>query len=170
MAWPLPDQEELLHNVAHSSNASMCDMISAFDQTRIHPDDEKYVTIINHIGILQQRTVQQGDKNAVAMQQRTMQHTLPDDWGKNVTVYVDDMPIYDERRGMSPYSHYLICHRILSTLWKNKFYLHRKKTKFFIDMENEGVNVLGRHVQNGEISIAKAKVDAFLALRSPTST
>ena len=52
MAWPLPDQEELLHNVAHSSNASMCNMISAFDQTRIHPDDEKYTTIINHIGIL----------------------------------------------------------------------------------------------------------------------
>ena len=85
-------------------------------------------------------------------------------------MYVDDMPIYDERWGMLPYSHYLVCHRILSTLRKNKFYLHRKKTKFFIGMENEGVNVLGRHVQNGEISIAKAKVDAFLALRSPTST
>jgi hypothetical protein len=36
-------------------------------------------------------------------------------------------------------------------------------------MENEGMDVLGRHVQIGEISIATAKVDAFLALRSPTS-
>jgi hypothetical protein len=36
-------------------------------------------------------------------------------------------------------------------------------------MENEGVDILGRHIQNGEISIAKPKVDAFLALGSPTS-
>ena len=51
MAWPMPDQEELVHNIARSSNGSFFDMISAFDQTRIHPDDEKYVTIINYMGI-----------------------------------------------------------------------------------------------------------------------
>ena len=39
----------------------------------------------------------------------------------------------------------------------------------YVDMVNEGIDVLGRHVQNGEISIAKAKVDAFLALGSPSS-
>ena len=49
------------------------------------------------MGVFQQRTIQQGDKNAVATQQRTMQHTLRDDWGKNVTVYVDDGTIYDEK-------------------------------------------------------------------------
>src|SRR5437667_5710923 len=36
-------------------------------------------------------------------------------------------------------------------------------------MVNEGMEVLGRHVQNGEIAIAKPKVDAFITLRSPTS-
>ena len=144
-------------------------MISAFDQTRIHHNDEKYATIINHMGILQQRTIQQGDKNAVATQQRQMQHTLHEDWGKNVTVYVDDGMIYDERPRMSLYEHYMTCRRILSTLWKNKFYLSQKKTHFFVDMENEGMDVLGWHVQNGQISIAKAKVDTFLALRSLTS-
>ena len=130
MAWPMPDQEELVHNIARSTNASMFDMISAFDQTRIHPDDEKYATIINHMEVLQQRTIQQGDKNAVATQQRTMQHTLRDDWGKNVTVYVDDGTIYDEKPGMSEYDHYLVCRRILLTLRKNEFYLSRKKTHF----------------------------------------
>ncbi|TMC16719.1 MAG: hypothetical protein E6J34_19695 [Chloroflexi bacterium] len=58
MAWPLPDQEELVHKIARSSNASIFDMISAFDQTRVHPNDEKYATIINHMSILQQRTIQ----------------------------------------------------------------------------------------------------------------
>ena len=169
MAWPMPDQEELVHNIARSSNGSIFDLISAFDQTRIYPDDEKYATIINHMGVLQQRTIQQGDKNAVATQQRTMQHHLQEDWGKNVTVYVDDGTIYDERPGMSLYDHYKTCHRILSTLRKHQFYLARKKTHFFIDMENEGIDVLGRHVQDGEISIAKSKVDGFLALGSPTS-
>ena len=169
MAWPLPDQEELVHNVARSTNASIFDMISAFDQTRIHPDDVKYATIINHMGVFQQQTIQQGDKNSVATQQRTMQHTLHEHWGKNVTVYVDDGMIYDEKPGMSPYEHYLACRRILQTLRNNKFYLSRKKTHFFIDMVNNGVDVLGRHIQNGEISIAKAKVDAFTSLRTPTS-
>jgi len=39
-------------------------------------------------------------------------------------------------------------------LRKYRFYLNRRKTRF----------------QNGEISIAKPKVDAFLALGAPTST
>src|SRR5437762_6949553 len=98
-----------------------------------------------------------------------MQHTLREDWGKNVTVYVDDGTIYDENPGMSKYDHYLVCRRILLTLRKNEFYLSHKKTHFFVDMINEGIDILGRHVQNGEISIAKPKVDAFVALGSPHS-
>ena len=66
LAWPMPDQEELVHKIARSSNASVFDLISAFDQTRIEPESEKYATIINHMGVMQQRVIQQGDKNAVA--------------------------------------------------------------------------------------------------------
>ena len=76
MSWPMPNQEELVHSVARSSNASVFDKSSAFDQTRVDPRDEKYTAIINHIGVLQQRTIQQVDKNVVAMQQRTMQFHL----------------------------------------------------------------------------------------------
>jgi hypothetical protein len=164
----MPDQEELVHNIARSSNGSLFDLISAFDQTRVDPKHEKYTTIINHIDVLQQRTIQQGDKNAVATQQRTMHHTLHEGWNKNVTVYVDNGTIYDRKPGMSPYEHYIICRRILTKFRKNKFYLSRKKTKFFVDMVNEEMDVLGCHVQN-EISIAKPKVDTFITLRSPTS-
>jgi hypothetical protein len=39
--------------------------------------------------------------------------------------------------------------------------------KGFDDMVNEGMDMLGRHIQNGGISVAK--IDAFVALRSPTS-
>ena len=66
MLWPLPDQEELVYAVARSTNRSIFDLISTFDQTRIDPKDEQFATIINHMGILQQRVIQQGDKNAVA--------------------------------------------------------------------------------------------------------
>jgi hypothetical protein len=52
MAWPLSDQEELVHAIAKSTNASSFDLISAFDQTRIDPKDEQYATVINHMGIL----------------------------------------------------------------------------------------------------------------------
>jgi hypothetical protein len=69
MAWPMPDQEELVHSVAQSDNNSVVDLISAFDQTRNEPESEKYATIVNHMGIFKQRTIQQGDKNAVATQQ-----------------------------------------------------------------------------------------------------
>ncbi len=62
------------------------------------------------MGVLQQRTIQQGDKNAVATQQRMMRHTLHEDWGKNVTVYVDDGTIYDEKPSMSKHDHYSVCH------------------------------------------------------------
>ena len=67
------------------------------------------------------------------------------------------------------YEHYLTCHRILSILRKHQFYLTRKKIYFFIDMINEDIDILGKHVQNGEISIAKTKIDAFLVLRSSSS-
>jgi RNase H-like domain found in reverse transcriptase len=144
-------------------------MISAFDQTQIEPCDEKYAAIINHIGILLPRTIQQGDKNAVPTQQQQMQHTLRNDWGRNVIVYIDNGPIFDEKPGMSPYQHYWTVRRIFTTLRDNHFYLSRKKTKLFVDMVNDGMDTLNRHVQNGVISVAKAKVDAFLALRSPNS-
>jgi hypothetical protein len=119
MAWPLPDQDELLHKIARSSNASKFDLISAFDQTRIHSDDEKYATIINHMGVMQQRTTQQSDKNAVATQQRTMQYTFRDEWGKTIIIYIDDGPIFDDELGMSPYHHYQTCRRILTILRTN---------------------------------------------------
>src|SRR5216117_1171534 len=130
MAWPLPDQDELIHNIVQSSNVSKFDLISAFDQTRIHPDDEKYTTIINHMGVMQQRTIQQGDKNAVATQQRTMQHMLCKEWGKTVIVYIDDGPIFDEELGMSPFHYYQTCWRILPILRANKFYLSPKEMVF----------------------------------------
>jgi hypothetical protein len=168
MAWPLPDQEELVHSIARSTNASFFDLISAFDQTRIDLKDEQHATIINHMGILQ-RVIQQGDKNAVATQQWQMQHTLRKLWGKSVVVYIDDGTIFDEESGMSPYQHYRVCQDILLTLRTAKFYLSHKKTRFFVDMVNEGMDVLGRHIQNGGISVAKPKIDAFIALRSPTS-
>ena len=57
---------------------------------------------------------------------------------------------------------------ILKTLLKrNKFYLSCKKTHFFVDMVNDGMDVLGRHIRNSEISIAKAKVNAFTSLQTP---
>ena len=130
---------------------------------------ESPATIINHMGIFQQPTMQQGDKNSASTWQQTVQHTLHEDWGANVTVYVDDGTIYDAEPGMSPYGHYLVCRRIVRTLKDNKFYLSCKKTHFFVDMVNDGMEVLGQHIQNGEISIAKAKVDAFTSLRTPTS-
>lgn len=37
--WPMPDQEELTHNVARSSNGSKFDLISSFDQIRNDPRD-----------------------------------------------------------------------------------------------------------------------------------
>jgi hypothetical protein len=36
-------------------------------------------------------------------------------------------------------------------------------------MENEGMDLLGRHIRNGGISIAKKIVDDFVALRLPTT-
>src|SRR5437667_9160845 len=91
---------------------------------------------------LHQRTIQQGDKNSVATQQRQMQDTLREHWGKNITVYIDDGTIYDEHPEMSSYEHYLACRRILNTLRDNKFYLSRKKTHFLVDIVNEGMDVL----------------------------
>jgi hypothetical protein len=52
----------------------------------------------------------------------------------------------DARPGMSLYHHYLAVRDNLTTLRRNKFYLSRNK--FFVDMENEGLDLLGRHIQN----------------------
>jgi hypothetical protein len=51
MAWPLPDQEEVVQAIAKSTNASLFDLMSTFDQTRIDPKDAQFATI-NHMGIL----------------------------------------------------------------------------------------------------------------------
>src|SRR5205814_8397065 len=102
-------------------------------------------------------------------QQHTMQHMLHEEWGKTVIVYIDNGPIFDEEPGMSLFHYYQTCWRRVTILRANKFYLSRKKTVFFVDMENEGMDLLGRHIQKGGISIAKNKVDGFVALPSPTN-
>jgi hypothetical protein len=44
------------------------------------------------------------------------------------------------------------------------FISSHRKMHFFIDMINDSIDVLRRHIQNGEISIVKTKVDAFTSL------
>lgn len=214
MAWPMPDQE-IVHSIARSSNGSISDMISTFDQTRVDPKEEKYATIINHMGVLQN---ERSSKETKMRSQRSNGQFIirSKTTGVRMSLYVDDGTIYDHKPGMTPYEHYFnvscgaesghcradsltaeipalvnlfyggLCsakidsflpphqkflvpptHGILTKF--RKFYLSRKKTEFFVDMINEGMDVLGRQVQNDEISIAKPRVGAFITLRSPTS-
>src|SRR5437764_1023802 len=94
-----------------------------------------------------------------------MQHMFHEEWGKMVIVYIDDGPIFDKELGMSLFHYYQTCWRILASLRAKKFYLSHKKTVFFVDMDNEGMDLLGRHIQKGGISIAKNKVDGFVIFK-----
>ena len=69
---PFPDQDAICHNIVRATFKSKLDMIEAYEQTRIRPEDVRKTTISTIFGTFQSRVMQMGDCNAPSTFQQLM--------------------------------------------------------------------------------------------------
>ena len=90
----IPNRQIILHAVAKGKYHIKIDLSDAYFQTRVHPDDVKYITIKTPFGGFTSQVMMQGDMNALATFVRMMEDIFHDELGKFIWIYIDDISIF----------------------------------------------------------------------------
>jgi len=90
----IPERNTLLNAVVRGRFRSKINLIDAYFQTRVHPDDVKYNTMKTPFGGITSEVMMQGDMYAPRTFVRTMEDLFHDELGKNIRVYIDDIFLF----------------------------------------------------------------------------
>ena len=161
LASPLPDIEEILHEVSRHKYCSLIDGKDAYEQIRVIPEHVPHTIFTTLDGTMESLVMQQGDCNAGVTYQTLMNHIFASYLGVFVYVYLDDIIIFSD----SIKEHVNHVRIVFDILRKEKLYLGPNKMQFFA----EELKIL-RHVINDKgISMDPHKVDKVLNWKSPTN-
>ena len=89
---PILDITSLINQIARHLFRSKIDPTDAYHNVRMDSESEKYALFYTSIGTFRTRVMQQGDCNAPATFMKLIQWVFQGMMGKNVFVYVDDIP------------------------------------------------------------------------------
>ena len=158
--FPLPFQDEILNEVAGHERYTVCDGYSAYFQISIAEEDQKKTTFVTPWGCFAYRVMPFGLTNAPATFQRFMNHVFQPYFGNSIMVYIDDFCIYSMQA-----LHLAKVDEVLSRLAQlgGQFNM----AKFHIGEKQ--VALLGHVVSESGIQDDPSKVNALLALSSPTT-
>lgn len=151
---PLPRIDEILKDCAKGKIFGKIDMTNAFFQTRVHPDDMKYLVIHTPWGKYEWPVMPMGVRNAPAMHQRRMTAALRHLIGKICHVYLDDIIIWSQ----SVEEHEKNVKLILEAVRRAHLYCSAKKTSLF----NWDIDFLGHHISANGIEADSSKVARIL--------
>lgn len=96
MTSPLPDPEGILRRAARRRFRSMMDGKDAYEQIRIDPAHVQHTAVTTPDGNMICHVIQQGDCNAPATYQASMNHIFSPYLGQFMDVYLDDVIIYSD--------------------------------------------------------------------------
>lgn len=94
LASPLPDIEEILETVSRYKYRTVLDGKDAYEQIRVTPEDVHKTLFHTPHGTMVSLVMQQGDCNAGATYQSTMNHIFAAYIGVFMYVYLDDIIIF----------------------------------------------------------------------------
>jgi hypothetical protein len=96
-SYPLPRMESIIDPLKGMRWLGTVDIISAFYQRLLHPEDRHRATVITHRGVQRFATTVMGCKNSVQHQQRLMDKRVLSklSW-RGASCYVDDIVLYAE--------------------------------------------------------------------------
>jgi len=151
---PLPRIDEILKDCAKGKFFGKIDMTNAFFQTRVHPDDMKYLAVHTPFGKYEWTVMPMGVRNAPAVHQRRMTTALRHLIGKICHVYLDDIIIWSQTLE----EHAQNVRSVLLALRAAHLYCSLKKTSLF----NTEIDFLGHHISARGIEADTAKVAKIL--------
>lgn len=151
---PLPQIDEILKDCARGRYFGKIDMTNTFFQTRVHPDDMKYLAVHTPFGKYKWTVMPMGVRNAPAVHQRRMTTVLRHLIGNICHVYLDDIIIWSA----SLEEHEANVRKVLLALRDAHLYCSPKKTLLF----NTEIDFLGHHISAHGIEVDNSKIARIL--------
>ncbi len=151
---PLPKISDILADCGKGKIWGKIDMTNSFFQTRVHPDDVKYMAVTTPFGLYEWLVMPQGCRNAPSTHQRCMFSALRPYIGNICHVYLDDIIIWSQ----SLEEHRRNVRIILSALRKASLFCSDKKTSLFLTE----VDFLGHHISAAGVQADSKKIEKIL--------
>lgn len=148
--YPLPRMDELVDRLAGASWFTTLDLWGAYNQLRVHPDDEHLTTFVTSEGAYQYRVCPFGLTNCPAAFSTFVSEIFGDLIGKGVLVYLDDIVIYSETQE----ENVELLEKVLEVLQKHKLVCKLKKCDFL----KQEVDYVGFSIGKNGVSPQYAKV------------
>ncbi|CAK1591212.1 unnamed protein product [Parnassius mnemosyne] len=159
-AYPLPNIESMVSNVAKYNYFSQIDLKSAYHQVPILETERKY-TAFEACGALYQFTrIPFGVTNGVAAFQRTLQFIIEAENLRGTFCYLDDVTVCGKNRD----EHDKNLQQFMNAVKKYKLTLNEKKCTF----GSKSISLLGYYIENNVIKPDKERLKPLLNLPTPT--
>ena len=92
-SFPLPRIDQLVDSIAGHKLLTFMDAFSGYNQIRMAEEDQEKTAFITSQGLYCYKVMPFGQKNAEATYQRLVKKIFNKQIGRNMEVYVDDMPV-----------------------------------------------------------------------------
>ncbi|XP_055613887.1 uncharacterized protein K02A2.6-like [Uranotaenia lowii] len=166
---PLPTIDELFASFAGGSKFSKIDLVQAYLQMEVAPEDREILTLNTHRGLYRPNRLMYGISSAPAIWQRQIETILQGIEG--VSVFLDDIKV----TGSTDAVHLSHLEEVLRRLAYHNIRVNRKKCEFFTDciqycgylIDREGIHKISQKVeaiQNMPRPKNKDEVRSFVGL------
>src|SRR5204863_98506 len=160
--YPLPHIPTILNRLAKANYRSKIDLMDAYFQIRVKPEDEKHTAFKTPDGqMYNSRVMQQGDCNSPSIFMRIINYILQAFLGIFVFVYLDDIFIYSDTLE----DHIDHIKQVCLKLREHRLYASAKKSQFFADK----LEILGHYINNQGIHADPSKIEKIINWLTPTS-
>ena len=141
--------------MAKANFCSKIDLVDAYFQIRVKPEDEKHTAFKTPDGqMYNSRVMQQGDCNSPSTFMRIINHILQAFLGIFIFVYLDDIFIYSDTLE----DHIDHIKQVCLKLWEHRLYASAKKSQFFADK----LEILGHYIDNQGIHADPLKIEKII--------
>src|SRR5947207_2093369 len=160
--YPLPHIPTILNRLAKTKYRSKIDLMDAYFQIRVEPEDEKHTAFKTPDGqMYNSRVMQQGDCNSPSTFMQIINYILQSFLGIFIFVYLDDIFIYSDTLE----DHIDHIKQVCLKLWEYRLYASAKKSQFFADK----LEILGHYINNQGIHADPSKIEKIINWPTPTS-
>ena len=158
--YPIPNINSFTQNLANKTRFSKIDLVSAFHQIKVHPDDVHKTAVTTPFGLYHFNNMPFGLKNASATFQRQMDKLFSQ--VKNVYVYMDDLCIASEDEE----THMKDLDTVLGILSEYDFKISLEKCEF----NRSEINFLGHRVTPDGIQPTVSKIGELEQYPAPNDS